>query len=138
MDIGRLDDDALDHDDIIPIVLEGGNNRLIAQDGLFLLPLTFDYFDNVLAKMLGVSTKKLNVKSTSKDLSLVKENEIIDLNRIIQDVTLVKFLFDTKMNDSAHQMLRQMNLSDRVIYPDLVGIARSINGIREDAVRMKR
>ena len=132
MDIGRFEDDALNRDDIIPIVLEGGNNRLIAQDGLFLLPLKFEYFDEVLAKMLGVSAKTLSVKSTDKDHSIVKENEIADLNRIIQDATLIKFLFDTNMNDSAHQMLRQMNLSDRVIYPDLVGIARSINGIRED------
>jgi hypothetical protein len=41
------------------------------------------------------------------------------------------------MNDFAHQMLKKMNLTDRVIYPDLVGVARSINRIRDDELRKK-
>ena len=131
MDIIQSEEDALERDDIIPIILEGGNNRLIAQDGLFLFPLTFDYFDNVLARMLDIKSEDI------RNPILVKEKELEDLGNIIQDVTMVKFIFDKCMNDSSHQTLRQMNFSDRVIYPDLVGIARSINGIREDVLRMK-
>ena len=129
MDIVQSEEDALERSDIIPIVLEGGNNRLIAQDGLFLLPLTFDYFDHVLSRMLKVEPSDI------ESPALVKEKELVDLINIIQGVTMIKFIFDKNLNDSAHQVLKQMNLSDRVIYPDLVGIARSINGIREDMLR---
>ena len=129
MDIGQLDDDALNRDDVIPVVLEGGNNRLVAQDGLFLLPLTFDRFDKVLAQMLKIEPADI------ESPTLVKEKELVDLINIIQGVTMIKFIFDKNLNDSAHQVLKQMNLSNRVIYPDLVGIARSINGIREDMLR---
>ena len=127
MDLVQSEKDAIECDDIIPITLEGGNNRSIAQDGMFLFPLTFNYFDDVLAKMLDVTAKEIAKPA------LVSENDLTDLTRIINEVTMIKFIFDTHMNDSANGVLRQMNLSDRVIYPDLMGIARSINGMRYSA-----
>ena len=131
MDIVQSENDAIENNDIIPIVLTGVNNRLVAQDGFFLFPLTFNYFDDVLADMLHM--KSIEIQKPP----MVKERDIADLCNIIRESTIVKFVFDECMNDFAHQMLKKMNLTDRVIYPDLVGVARSINRIREDEFRRK-
>lgn len=131
MNIVQSENEAIENNDIIPIVLTGVNNRLVAQDGLFLFPLTFNYFDDVLADMLHMRSTEI------QNPRIVKEQEIADLRDIIQESTIVKFVFDECMNDFAHQMLKKMNLTDRVIYPDLVGVARSINRIRDDELRKK-
>ena len=51
------------------------------------------------------------------------------LDDVIESAVLVRFVFDTRLNYSSLQFLQQANLSPRTIYPDLEGLAKSMNWI---------
>ena len=108
--------------DIIPLYTVCSNKRQMAQTGIELMPRTFDWFDRNLAGALGVSIKEVNDPSclVSSDISHMTNAEKI------LPTTLVKLVFDAQMEKDAWQILDQANINAATIYPDLIGIAKSI------------
>lgn len=109
-----------DSSDIIPVRLTTPNQRLIAQSGLFMLPLCFDPFDATLARMMNRPSKEVN------EPPFICE-KCPWLSDVVNQAVLIRFVFDKSMNDCALLFLRQLNLLPNVIYPDLEGLARSMN-----------
>ena len=108
--------------DIIPLYTVCSNKRQMAQTGIELMPRTFDWFDKNLAAALKVPIKEVNHPSclVSSDLSRLTNAE----KKL--PTKLIKFIFDARMEKDAWQMLDQANINAATIYPDLVGIAKSI------------
>lgn len=119
-----ISDDTQDDDiDIIPLYTVCSNKRQTAQTGVELMPRTFDWFDKNLAAALGVQdVDEINNPSrlVSDDISHLANAELY------LPSALVKFVFDPTMEKDAWQFLDQANINAATIYPDLVGIAKSI------------
>ena len=109
--------------DIIPLYTVCSNKRQTAQTGVELMPRTFNWFDKNLASALKVSrVEEINNPSrvVTEDLShLTNAEEHLP-------TSLIKLVFDPVMEQDAWQFLDQANINAATIYPDLVGIAKSI------------
>ena len=108
---------------ILPLYTVCSNKRQSAQTGVELMPRTFDWFDKNLAAALKISdVNEVNNPSRliSSDVSHVTNVEA----RL--PTALVKFVFDVEMEKDAWQLLNQANINAATIFPDLVGIAKSI------------
>ena len=94
----------------------------MAQTGVELMPKTFDWFDKNLATALNASVEEINnpTKLISNDIS-----HLLDAQAHLP-TALVKLVFDSRMEKDAWQLLDQANINAATIYPDLVGIAKSI------------
>ena len=104
--------------DIIPLYTVCSNKRQMAQTGIELMPRTFDWFDRNLASALKVSVDDIN------------KPQICSVDNLLNDrhfPVFIKFIFDAQMEKDAWQYLDQANISASTIYPDMVGIARSIH-----------
>ena len=101
---------------IIPLYTVCSNKRQMAQTGVELMPRTFDWFDKNLAEALKV--KDVNeINHPSCPVSELKDTS---------KLSLVKLVFDSQMEKDAWQFLDQANINAATIYPDLIGIAKSI------------
>ena len=111
-----------DDNGIIPLYTVCSNKRQMAQAGIELMPLTFDWFDNNLAKALEIShVKEINNPNYQIPVNVLEK----DNASVLQEFSLVKFVFDSQMEKDAWQFLDQANINAATIYPDLVGIAKS-------------
>lgn len=109
--------------DIIPLYTVCSNKRQTAQTGVELMPRTFNWFDKNLASALKVS----RVEEIDNPSRVITE----DLSHLTNaeehlPTSLVKLVFDPAMEKDAWQFLDQANINAATIYPDLVGIAKSI------------
>lgn len=105
---------------VIPVFLRGSNKRIAAQNGCFLLSTSFDSFDVNLAKTFSTTPEELarpsrcfTVRKTVRTCSFL-------------DVSIVKFVFSHRMEDSAWDILDHANINPRTIYPDRIGLAKSV------------
>lgn len=117
--------------DIIPLYTVCSNKRQTAQTGVELMPRTFDWFDKNLASALKVSrVEEIN------NPSMVITEDLSQLSNAKEHLptTLVKFVFDPAMEKDAWQFLDQANINAATIYPDLVGIAKSIRYSNSEAI----
>ena len=106
---------------VLPLYTVGANDRLTAQAGVFLMPRTFDGLAMNLAATLNISVDEVNAPTKRiDDIAHIRYGD----GRI--KASLVKFIFDSSLEADAWDMLDQMNISPRTIYPDLTGIAKSI------------
>ena len=108
--------------DIIPLELPGENERIDAQNGLFLFPTTFKSFEENLCKSLGLNDNPLK-KGDIHYYSVVKFSQAW---HAWNQPAIVKMVFKHKDMDSAESLLRMSNVSTRSIYPGVEGIAKSI------------
>lgn len=107
---------------IIPLYTVCSNKRQMAQAGVELMPLTFDWFDNNLAAALKVH----GVKEINNPSYRIPDNDLEEFNAsALQKFSLVKLVLDSQMEKDAWQFLDQANINAATIYPDLVGIAKS-------------
>ena len=98
------------------------NKRQMVQAGVELMPRTFESFDENLATALKIERSEINNPS-----HLVSDQfSHAPYNPAQLPSALVKLLFDSSMEDDARQFLDQANINASTIYPDLVGIARSV------------
>ena len=86
---------------VIPYFANTNNPRIVAQNGLFLFPTKLE------------CTFEVNLSS------YLEKNKNEDLVK--------KIVFHVDCNDWAYDLLRKLNLSSRVLYPDLQGLIRSIS-----------
>ena len=105
---------------ILPLQVMGNNPRLIAQNGEFLCPSTLDTFENHLQAVLRINKTEYD-ESTTK---------ILDLNDVFGDkfssVTVIKIVFPISFRHEAEKLLTAANLSACSVYPDEIGLAKSI------------
>lgn len=107
---------------IIPLYKARFNKRQMAQSGVELMPCTFDGFVNNLAAVLGVDMKLVD---DPPNAGVTDVSHMTDVEKRIP-TSLIKFVFDPKMEDDAWRMLDQANINAATIYPDLVGVAKSV------------
>lgn len=107
---------------ILPLYTVCSNKRQMAQTGVELMPRTFDWFDKNLATALNVSVDEINNPTTliSNDIS-----HLVNASAHLPSA-LVKLVFDPQMEKDAWQLLDQANINAATIYPDWVGIAKSV------------
>ena len=107
---------------ILPLYTVCSNKRQMAQTGVELMPRTFDWFDKNLATALNVSVEEVNnpTKLISNDIS-----HLVNASAHLP-TALVKLVFDSQMEKDAWQLLDQANINAATIYPDWVGIAKSV------------
>ena len=107
---------------ILPLYTVCSNKRQMAQTGVELMPRTFDWFDKNLAAALNVSVEEVNnpTKLISNDIS-----HLVNASAHLP-TALVKLVFESQMEKDAWQLLDQANINAATIYPDLIGIAKSV------------
>lgn len=107
---------------IIPLYMQGTNARMVAQAGAFLMPTTFKPFGENLVACLKLKSvdEILHPSKRIEDISHERRNSLPS------DVPLVKFVFSPELEGEAWDILDQANVTARTIYPDIVGIAKSI------------
>ena len=114
-----------DIDGVIPVHVPGANDRLTAQSGLFLLPRTFNSFEDNLSASLGVAKKEVFEPScTIADDAILAHGVTDKLRR----ASYLKLVFDEidLSNSAIWNMLDQANVSAMNLFPGLEGIAKSI------------
>lgn len=104
---------------ILPLEIVGNNSRLIAQNGAFLFPTTLQSFENHLLDVLEITkddfSKAINIFS-----NLQKEEENLPHSYVL------KLIFPAELRHFAATLFREANISAKSIYPDQIGIAKSI------------
>ena len=109
-------------DGILPLYTAPMNMRQRAQAGVQLMPLTFHPFiDN-----LGVSLRVDDVNEIESPSYVVGDISKRHIEDIPGEVVLVKMVFDKKMEGDAINILDQANINAFTIYPDIIGLARSL------------
>ena len=106
---------------IIPIRIEGNNSRLTAQNGAFLFPKTLYSFESNLMATLDIEDENILNKGETVFESVKEYNK-----SAIRGVPVVKLIFPKDFYDNAQIILQQANISARSVYPDEVGLAKSI------------
>lgn len=126
-------------DKILPIEIPGVNPRLDAQNGLFLFPTEMIPFSESLSKTFNLQmTKGSNGKNCYSELD---ENQIQNKDKIyigidtfkqnfdrISGSTIIKIIFEPEFTyyGCDRKILKAANVNARNIYPDDIGIAKSI------------
>lgn len=97
---------------VLPVFPKICNQRIVAQDGLFLMPKSLRYsFEDNLRASLGSG------EYTSKSLS-ESDREVV--------AGVYKFVFPSTLLDSMKRFLRDANVTAKSIYPDLIGLGRFV------------
>ena len=107
---------------IIPLYKACFNRRQMAQSGVELMPRTFDGFASNLAAVLGVDEKLVD---DPPSIGMVNISRMTEVEKRFP-TSLIKFVFDPKMEEDAWRMLDQANINAATIYPDLEGVAKSV------------
>ena len=107
---------------IIPLTITGNNPRLVAQNGAFLFPTTLHPFEKHLFSILKISSDEF--ENMCND---VREFDIknIELPALWQ-TAVVKLIFPADIRCFVKDFLSAANISAKSIYPDQIGIAKSI------------
>ena len=102
---------------ILPVWAIGNNPRLVAQSGMFLLPLTHEGFEPNLRKSLGLKRgwERGRRVSCKKFLELYSSM-----------MKIFKINFNANMERTAWQILDICNVSSYQVFPDIVGIAKGV------------
>lgn len=109
---------------IIPLYTAFVNDRQMAQAGVELMPRTFDRFDRNLAEALSVgSVQEVN----SPSYFVTDDISHLDYAEERLPAALVKLVFEPEMEIDAWQFLDQANINAATIYPDIVGVAKSVH-----------
>lgn len=106
---------------IIPVNVPGVNERLVAQSGLFLLPMKFASFTSNLSASLNVPIDEITKPHHVFNMASYPMNKTE-----LQNATLVKIVIPRSMSDAMRNMLAQANVSALNLFPGLDGIAKSI------------
>ena len=116
-----LAEDSKEFKGIVPVVPRYYNERISAQNGSFLFPMSLlSSFEDNLKQTLKISDKEFN---QPKEYSI---QDYFDENFDFQSAKLIKFIFDPVQCYSADDIFRCANISAKNLFPDLTGIAKSI------------
>ncbi len=117
---------------ILPIEMPDQNPRISAQNGLFLFTTSFKPFSECLCKQFGLKYEENDkicpeLYNERKDEKCFFEglNDFQQHYRNIWNAKIVKIIFSEKFDDE-NNILKASNINAYTIYPDNVGIAKSI------------
>ena len=109
------------------------NERISAQDGLFLMPKSLDYGleENLRAELGNVEEREkvFQSKFLSECDSSVYGNESIEKRRMSPIV--IKFVFPWPLLGQVKTLLAEANVTAKHVYPDLTGLGRYVSSIVE-------
>lgn len=95
------------------------SQRMLAQKGLFLMPIELRYpFMVQLLKGIGVDEDAKPIRMTL--------SEVLEKKVKINDLKLIKFTFHRDKQDEAKRLLSFANCSKETIYPDVYGVAKAV------------
>lgn len=108
---------------IIPLEITGNNPRLIAQNGAFLFPTNIKKsFEDNLCGVLDI--EKEDFSAACKRASRTKIKNFDQLSLI--NAAVIKLIIPVKIRHLAERLFNSANISYQSIYPDEIGIAKSI------------
>ena len=108
---------------IIPLEITGNNPRLVAQNGAFLFPTKLNKsFEENLCTVLGMTEQDFSAACKSISRTKIKNFNQFDL----MNAAVVKLVFPAKIRHLAERLFNAANISYQSIYPDEIGIAKSI------------
>ena len=114
-------------DGVLPLYTAPMNKRQLAQAGTQLMPLSFGPFVNNLAAALRIgNTKEINSPSY-----VVKDISHRHIDNVPSHIALIKMVFDKSMEKDAWDILDQSNINPFTIYPDLIGLAKSMRYVKQ-------
>ena len=108
------------------------NERISAQDGLFLMPksLEHSFEENLRYELMpsaDIAHEELQCKKLSEYRNLATDCHI---SEILPPV--VKFVFSGCLFESIKRILREANVTAKHVYPDLTGLGKFVSGIIEE------
>ncbi|ELE7133111.1 FRG domain-containing protein [Vibrio harveyi] len=104
------------------------NKRILAQQGLFLVPGNInESFESNLAATYGVRPQSLTCSDTWEFKTV---EEVVKLDYL--EHPLVKIIIPIEVQNKVMYMLEKSNISQRTLFPDLDGVARSLNKYLRD------
>ena len=108
---------------IVPLEMIGNNPRLVAQNGAFLFPTKLNKsFEENLCTALGMTEQDFS--ATCQSISRTKIKNFDQLSLI--NAPVIKLIIPVKIRHLAERLFNAANISYQSIYPDEIGIAKSI------------
>lgn len=122
-----LEDGSQVRSGVVPVDLPNSNERILAQNGLFVLPANFEGFESNLVETLEVD--KDAFAEGMVNASVGKVMGLLECRRL----ACAKIIIDQQCRDEVVKLLNAANITPRTIYSDIPGIALSFQkGFFED------
>ena len=108
---------------IVPLEMNGNNPRLVAQNGAFLFPTQLNKsFEDNLCTVLDMAKEDFST-ACQKALRI----KIKNFDKLyLMNAAVIKLIIPVKIRHLAERLFNAANISYQSIYPDEIGIAKSI------------
>ena len=107
----------------MPLEITGNNPRLVAQNGAFLFPTQLNKsFEDNLCTVLDMAKEDFSAACKKALRIKIKNFDKIDL----MNAAVIKLIIPVKIRHLAKRLFNAANISYQSIYPDEIGIAKSI------------
>lgn len=108
---------------IVPLEMNGNNPRLVAQNGAFLFPTQLNKsFEDNLCTALDMAKEDFSAACKKALRIKIKNFDKLDL----MNAAVIKLIIPVKIRHLAERLFNAANISYQSIYPDEIGIAKSI------------
>ena len=108
---------------IIPLEITGNNPRLVAQNGAFLFSTQLNKsFEDNLCAVLDMAKEDFSAACKKALWIKIKNFDKLDL----MNAAVIKLIIPVKIRHLAERLFNAANISCQSIYPDEIGIAKSI------------
>lgn len=107
---------------ILPLYTAANNKRQLAQAGVQLMPFSFRPFVENLATALSIDA----VKEIDNPSFVVSDISHLRIDKVPEQTAFIKMVFDGSMEKEAWDILDQANINPFTIYPDLIGLSKSM------------
>lgn len=107
---------------ILPLYTAATNKRQLAQAGVQLMPFTFRPFVENLATALSVN----DIKEINSPSFVINDISHATVEEVPSSLALIKMEFAASMEKDAKNVLNQSNINAFTIYPDIIGLSRSL------------
>ena len=108
---------------ILPLYTAATNKRQLAQAGVQLMPFSFCPFVENLAAAISVK----DIKEINSPSFVIDDISHITVEKVPSHLALIKMEFAESMEKDAWNILNQSNINAFTIYPDLIGLSRSLH-----------
>lgn len=93
------------------------NKRIVAQQGLFMVPTSLD-----------TSSQDLIMRTTDTNLSMVKEFKSVDeLPKIFNTINVWRIVIPADLQSEIARFLKRTNITAATLFPGIDGVGRSLN-----------
>lgn len=108
---------------IVPLEMNGNNPRLVAQNGAFLFSTQLNKsFEDNLCTVLDMAKEDFSAACKKALRIKIKNFDKLDL----MNAAVIKLIIPVKIRHLAERLFNAANISYQSIYPDEIGIAKSI------------